>query len=937
LKKILCCLLAIVMVILSIPIQIKADSANEYYSAEQIEAIYTKYCSNESMMEVLFNDNSDIAYWNLIDNVKKNEWLTGAIDWASKIIDEYPDKKDYVEILTNLIVMQEGELAEQIETQSEFDNLQNTGDYTWDMVECASIFLGDSKIFENVTDAIESIGEGGEAVIDGLEQAEYYEAIIKSYSRTKKFLDAVAKYAKDKELRDAATKLMSGNEELLKKRLEYFIDTTDIMIEYGAEFFVENFSFVLLKSTDLYLEDETVKWYVDCGEELSDSISNVFGAGKFAFKMTMLAGNIGFGTDSTFNRYQEMKVVSEIAEALIEANGKIVVSNNSSGDVVECIKEKCDYYKMLITTHARGEYLVYQLLTNDAGLLSQFRVLFDYFKEPEDTTDSWYDNQISVMIEYYDIVNGMFDISQYELINISGDSKDTEDGINKENVQEDLIEELYVLKSTTQYSAQGNVILESEYQYDECGNNVTRISVKRNEKGSGTNREEMEYDKDGNLIKGINYDEDGEVWASYHYTYNTYGNIEMIYFENHTTKYRTETKYIYDEKRILMGVEVSVFANDKFEGIYGYKYEYDVHGNIKKEIVNNENGSMFSWTEYEYDDLGNVVKAIGYDGISKNMTWWEEYEYDYIQVSRDVLYENANELSKKDIVDAIYRAGCYTWNWFWDSSRDHVDESDTYIVLGEEGYNTEYKRVTYEGITTVEDVVTLTKQYYTEEVARDLILYKQWYENGNKLYVSEPDGLGGIEADYYEVIINRDSDTQYTLTITEYFQGEILYEAYDVHYILVDGYWVFDQSITISDMDKCEIHVKNAEEIDFISSIPPAAVEFNGHYYYIYEGQPDMDWNSAQEFCKECGGYLATITDAEEDEFLYSYITNYGYDSAMFGLTNQYDSDVWRWGTGEDFIYKNWCSGEPNNQGGYEHYGMYYKKIQMEHGMMEVV
>lgn len=110
------------------------------------------------------------------------------------------------------------------------------------------------------------------------------------------------------------------------------------------------------------------------------------------------------------------------------------------------------------------------------------------------------------------------------------------------------------------------------------------------------------------------------------------------------------------------------------------------------------------------------------------------------------------------------------------------------------------------------------------------------------------------------------------------------------------------------------------------SKVPSGAVEFNGHYYYVYDVDTVTDWNMAQEYCEAQGGYLATITSAEEDSFLYSYIVDAGYSSVMFGLTDQDRTDDWRWVTGESFSYQNWRPGEPNHQGGYEHYGMYYER-----------
>lgn len=124
-----------------------------------------------------------------------------------------------------------------------------------------------------------------------------------------------------------------------------------------------------------------------------------------------------------------------------------------------------------------------------------------------------------------------------------------------------------------------------------------------------------------------------------------------------------------------------------------------------------------------------------------------------------------------------------------------------------------------------------------------------------------------------------------------------------------------------SDKKKAEINGEFNQ-----SDVPVDAVEFNGHYYYLYDLDTATTWEEAKEYCESQGGYLATITSQEEDEFLYSYITDMGYDSVLFGLSDTHQDNVWTWVTGEPFSYENWASGEPSHQGGYEHYGMYYEK-----------
>ena len=122
-----------------------------------------------------------------------------------------------------------------------------------------------------------------------------------------------------------------------------------------------------------------------------------------------------------------------------------------------------------------------------------------------------------------------------------------------------------------------------------------------------------------------------------------------------------------------------------------------------------------------------------------------------------------------------------------------------------------------------------------------------------------------------------------------------------------------------------ENNINNTVHIDS-NNIPAGAVSFNNHYYYIYDIDDVTTWEEAKQYCEAQGGYMATITSKEEDDFLFSYITDLGYTSVLFGLSDIEEPDIWTWVTGEDVIYENWASGEPNHQGGYEHYGQYYGK-----------
>ena len=92
--------------------------------------------------------------------------------------------------------------------------------------------------------------------------------------------------------------------------------------------------------------------------------------------------------------------------------------------------------------------------------------------------------------------------------------------------------------------------------------------------------------------------------------------------------------------------------------------------------------------------------------------------------------------------------------------------------------------------------------------------------------------------------------------------------------------------------------------------------EFEGHEYYAVGWDMAMNWEDANESAFAWGGYLATITSPEENEFLRSSIEYAGINEDHYiGLYDQnMDGTGWSWITGEPLDYTNWEDGEPTDR-----------------------
>ncbi len=117
--------------------------------------------------------------------------------------------------------------------------------------------------------------------------------------------------------------------------------------------------------------------------------------------------------------------------------------------------------------------------------------------------------------------------------------------------------------------------------------------------------------------------------------------------------------------------------------------------------------------------------------------------------------------------------------------------------------------------------------------------------------------------------------------------------------------------------------VVNGEEIypNYYIDIPDDAIEYNGHYYKLFD--IGYIWDDAEAYCESIGGYLATITSQEEQQAVENILESGNKNSYWLGARKT--GSEFKWVSGEQMTYTNWASDQPDNHANQEETLMIYK------------
>ncbi len=329
-----------------------------------------------------------------------------------------PDKRKYMEVLLNIIATYDLDNASVIAEQCNLDNKKTFKDYTLDIVkmgkEAVSIIIGNSstvsQLESSIAIAIDGVSVLAENTDNWINAISDLETIVQNYKKYDEFLKLIEENSEG-ELKEAATTLRKGMSEAIEIKLSTYIEVSNKNLSNYSEFFFSDMFFTILKKTPQYNSDENLKFFTDCGDEIVTKAGTLKSSWDLGVLIGKLVGNITVGGENIINRLLETMALYDISVIL---QGKIIdlssefLNKYGSEEEETVIESYILYSQYLIGCRIRGEYCIYSIIANDAGLLSWFN------KKSAEEAKLWYENKVNQILNIQDNLLNIYHIHENE-------------------------------------------------------------------------------------------------------------------------------------------------------------------------------------------------------------------------------------------------------------------------------------------------------------------------------------------------------------------------------------------------------------------------------------------------------------------------------------------------------------------------------------------
>lgn len=398
-KRILCSILLIALIFNLCPTIVYASADITDSQINQVTQNMMSHISNRNY--TLLVDNKYRQYPNFIDDLYSNTYATATMELINELIDSGSvldiEEDKYMEVLINIMAISEHDNASDIAVQNQQDNLKTFQDYAMDIAEMganiASVMTGNSSLGDlgdNLSTAISGLDTLAENTDNWIDALSNLETIVQSYEKHEVFLSAIENVSEGT-LKQAAAKLQSAMSTAMKIKLDTYVEISNENFENYSEFFFEDVFFKTLKNTQEYATDDAFAFFVDGGSSIVEKFNVLNASWELGKQIGTLIGNIAVGGEDLINRVREIKVATDIRRALslsminqVTQFTKDYSSNEAQDKLYEEVKRYVGLSEYMINCDMRGEYCMYSIVANDAGLLSWFN------KKSAEEAEQWY-------------------------------------------------------------------------------------------------------------------------------------------------------------------------------------------------------------------------------------------------------------------------------------------------------------------------------------------------------------------------------------------------------------------------------------------------------------------------------------------------------------------------------------------------------------------
>lgn len=375
-------------------------------SADELSNIPARSVSGKKLFQYMQGDDGKLltlrknyGYMTFIGDFKSDALSLYLLEMTDKLIDTgaTPDKEKYMETLVNIIATYDLDCADDVAKQSNMDNLKTLKDYAMDCTEmgknAVSVMVGSNPAASELETTLSTAVDGLGVLIDNTDNwisaLSNLETIVKDYSEHDEFLKLIEEES-DGELKAAAQTMRKGMKEAMEIKLETYQDVSDKNYKNYEEFFFSDVFFDAVKQLPEYEDDEALKYFIDAGDDIVSKVGTLGSAWDLGKMIGTLVGDAVVGGENLINRVLEMMAIYDISEIL---QGKIIETgteflNNLGKDNEESLVETyIALSNYLIGCRIRGEYCLYSVVAEDAGLLSWFN------KNSAEEARLWYDDK----------------------------------------------------------------------------------------------------------------------------------------------------------------------------------------------------------------------------------------------------------------------------------------------------------------------------------------------------------------------------------------------------------------------------------------------------------------------------------------------------------------------------------------------------------------